>query len=95
MFLGMTYVQSSVISRQSSSQSRLTVDRASMICCSGTLDDLGAVVVYSEFSEPSRAVVIDLQPNATDSIVIPQRLKRPDQAGPLAGCVGARPMRRW
>lgn len=60
-----------------------------------TLDDLGGVVAYSEFSEPSRAVVIDLQPNATDSIVIPQRLKRPDQAGPLAGCVGARAMRRW
>jgi len=60
-----------------------------------TLDDLGAVVTYSEFSEPSRAVVIDLQPNAVDSTVIPQRQKRPDEAGPLAGCVGARPMRRW
>ena len=60
-----------------------------------TLVDLGAVVAYSEFSEPSRAVVIDLQPNAADSTVIPQAQMRPDEARPLTGCVGARPMRRW
>ena len=69
--------------------------RASLICCSGTLDDLGAVVAYSEFSEHSHAFVIDLRANGADSTVIPQRQKRPDEAGPLAGCVGARPMRRW
>ncbi len=60
-----------------------------------TLDDLGAVVAYGEFSELNRAVVIDLQPNAADATVIPHRQKRPDTPGPLAGCVGARPMRRW
>jgi hypothetical protein len=60
-----------------------------------TLDDLGAVVASSEFSDLSRAVVIDLQPNAPDATVIPRRQKRPDEARPLAGCVGARPMRRW
>ena len=60
-----------------------------------SLDDLGGVVAYSEFSEPSRAVVIDLQPNAADSTVIPQARMRPDEARPLTGCVGARPMRRW
>ena len=59
------------------------------------LDDLGGIVAYNEFSEPSRAVVIDLQPDAADSTVIPRRQKRPDQARPLAGCVRARPMRRW
>jgi hypothetical protein len=59
------------------------------------LDDLGAVTAYGEFSEPSRAVVIDLRPGAEDSAVIPHRQKRPGQAGPRAGCVGARPMTRW
>jgi hypothetical protein len=59
------------------------------------LDDLGAVAAYGEFSEPSRAVVIDLQPGAEDSAAIPHRQKRPGQAGPPAACVGARSMTRW
>ena len=59
------------------------------------LDDLGGIVAYNEFGDLSRAVVIDLQPDAADSTVIPHRQKRPDQARPLAGCVRARPMRRW
>ena len=59
------------------------------------LDDLGAVVAYGRFSEPSRAVVIDLRPDAVDSMSIPQRQKPPGRPEPLDGCVGARPMRRW
>jgi hypothetical protein len=59
------------------------------------LDDLGAVAAYGELSEPSRAVAIDLQPGAADSAVIQHRQKHLGQAGPLAGCVGARSMTHW
>ena len=59
------------------------------------LDDLGAVIAYGEFSQPSRAVVIDLEPAAGDSAVIRHRQKRPGQGGQLIGCVGAKPMTRW
>jgi hypothetical protein len=58
------------------------------------LDSVGAVKAYGEFGRVSRAVVIDLEPNAVDSVIAKPWLK-PDKATQVEGCIVIRPMQRW
>ena len=60
-----------------------------------TLDGVGAVKAYTEFGDVSRAVVIDLEPNAVDSVVGKPWLNPADKVKRGDGCVGVRPMKRW
>ena len=59
------------------------------------LDDLGAVKGYAEFGDVSRAMVIDLEPKAVDSVIGKPWLKPADKVKRPDGCVGVRPMTRW
>jgi hypothetical protein len=60
-----------------------------------TLDGVGAVKAYTEFGDVSRAVVIDLEPNAVDSVIGKPWLNPADKVKRGDGCVGVRPMKRW
>jgi hypothetical protein len=55
-----------------------------------SLEELGAVSVYSEFSELSRAAVIDLGPGSEATTP-----RLPGTADAPRGCVGLRPAARW
>jgi hypothetical protein len=56
--------------------------------------DLGTVVAYREFADISRAVVVDLQADASAQPVTIGRLNGPGAPSPQ-GCVGVRPMTGW
>jgi hypothetical protein len=58
------------------------------------LDSVGAVKAYAEFGRVSRAVVIDLDPDAVDSVVVKPWLK-PDKTSHVEGCIVIKPMQRW
>ena len=59
------------------------------------LDRIGAVKAYAEFGRVSAAVVIDLEPNAVDSVVGKPWLKGADTARRVDGCIVVKPMQRW
>jgi hypothetical protein len=40
-------------------------------------------------------VVIDLEPNAVDSVIVKPWLKPADTARRIQGCVAIRPMQQW
>ena len=60
------------------------------------LSELGAVSAYRDFTDISRAAIIDLGTAGTNDLTLRLRSRTmPEGKTPLPGCIGTEPARRW